>query len=310
MSKLYDGLMRTRGDFPELDLKTLLEPEAKPAAEARLELMTGVGATEETGKEVVGDLVSRFQADAKSTPGSREVSIQLPLTSPALPFGNPSGAAEEQYRVIRTKLLQHPKRPKTIVVSSAAAGDGKSITAINLAGALALKSESRVLLLDADLRRPSIHRHLGIDEIPGLANALAGTCSFEEATISVREIPGLSIIPAGNAVANPAELLDSDRCSQVFTALRNTYTYIIIDSPPIAAVADYDLLQSLADGVVVVVRPDHTNRALLTQALERIPKEKLIGVIMNCVPDWFVTRSSDYGYRYDQYRSAGNVLIK
>jgi capsular exopolysaccharide synthesis family protein len=304
MSKLFDGLMRARGEFPELDLKALVQTQPGPGSDAGVET-AGEAELPTSLRAEVEDNPMRVKTNPRqaSNPGSREVSLQLPHTSPALPFGNSHGGAEEQYRVIRTKVLQHPKRPKTIVVSSAGAGDGKSVTAINLAGALALKSESRVVLVDGDLRRPSIFRHLRIDETPGFADVLAGKCTFEEAAINIREIPGLSIIPAGKAVTNPAELLDSAHCVEVFAALRNSFKYLIVDSPPIAAVADYDLLQSFADGVVVVVRPDHTNRTLLTQGLERIPKDKLIGVVMNCVPSWFLTRSSGYGYGYEQYRA-------
>jgi capsular exopolysaccharide synthesis family protein len=188
-----------------------------------------------------------------------------------------------------------------ILVSSAGSGDGKSITAINLAGALSLRSESRVLLVDGDFRKPNVHVHLGIPEAPGLADILEGRCEPLEAIVATEDFPNLFLMAAGKPIDNPAELLQSSRWPSTAAWLKKQFRYIILDSPPIAAVADYDLLQSVCDGVIVVIRPDHTSRPACKRALESVPKDKLLGVLLNCVEGWFLGRSFGYGYGTPYY---------
>jgi capsular exopolysaccharide synthesis family protein len=210
--------------------------------------------------------------------------------APLMPFGEADWAAGEQYRIARTKIVQHPKRPRFIVVSSPAAGDGKSITAINLAGALSLKSEGKVLLVDGDLRRSSICALLGLPETPGLAEVLAGAVSLEAALIQVEQHPGLFVLPAGEAAVNPTELFDSMQWTSVVAALHAHFQYVIVDSPSVGVVADYDLIQAQSDGIVMVLRPDHTDRKLAFKALEGIPKDKIVGVMLNGITEWILQK--------------------
>ena len=173
-----------------------------------------------------------------------------------------------------------------IVISSPAPGDGKSVTAINTAGALALESEAAVLLVDADLRKPALHKQLGLPQSPGLADVLAGACALEDALVHTKEFPNLYAMSSGTTSANLVELLDSKQWRAVCTRLRGMFRYVIIDSPPVAAVADYALIQDVCDGVILVVRPYWTNRNLCRQALDLVPKGKFLGVLLNRVPDW------------------------
>ena len=122
-----------------------------------------------------------------------------------------------------------------------------------MAGAMALKSEGQVLLLDADLRKTAIHKKLGLPESPGLADVLAGKCTLEEALVQTREFPNLFILSAGTPPPNPVELLDSAQWRTLCTRLRAMFRYVIIDSPPVGAVADYELIQAVCDGVILVV---------------------------------------------------------
>jgi capsular exopolysaccharide synthesis family protein len=227
----------------------------------------------------------------------RVVSLRVAGTGPVLPFEEASQASE-QYRILRTKIVQHPQYPRTIVVSSALPRDGKSVTAINLAGALSLKGDSRVLLIDADFRHPSLWLQLGLEEQPGLAEVIEGLALLDEAIIQAREYPNLFVLPAGKPESNPSELLDSDSFTALFGRLKRMFKYLIIDSPPIATVADYDLLSAVSDGVIVVIRPDHTSRQACKKALDSVPKEKSLGVVMNCVPDWFLGKMHGYGAYY------------
>jgi capsular exopolysaccharide synthesis family protein len=257
-----------------------------------------------------GELVRR--ADAPSAPEQAVVataplesvrSMQLRLTapSPLLPFERGQRWPSEQYRILRTKISHHPKQPHLIVVSSPAPGDGKSVSAINTAGALSLKSEGQVLLIDADLRRSAIHSQLGLPESPGLTDVLRGACKLEAALIHVQEFPNLFVLPAGPPVDNPAELLDSSVWQSLAARIRSLFRYAVLDSPPVTAVADYELIQAVSDGVILVVRPDHTNRLLCQKALETVPKAKLLGVLMNCVPDWAPAKRAVSGADYYYY---------
>ena len=194
------------------------------------------------------------------------------------------------------------------MISSPESGDGKSVTAINTAGALALKSEGQVLLVDGDLRKSTIHSLLGLPESPGLANMLAGECTLEDALVHTQEFPNLYVMTSGGRPANPVELLDSMRWRDLCAKLREMFRYVIIDSPPVSAVADYELIQAVCDGVILVLRPDFTGRHLCQNALSFIPKTKFLGVLLNCVPDWSPAKYTGSSYYYDSvYESKQGV---
>jgi capsular exopolysaccharide synthesis family protein len=203
------------------------------------------------------------------------------------PFEGRDSRASEQYRIVRTKIIQQPRIPRMLAVSSPQTGDGKSITALNLAGALALKESSEVLLVDADLRRSSIATLLGVPPAPGLEEVLHGTCPLDEAVRRVSLNPGIYLLQAKQSVSNPVELFDSQRWHDVCAALRREFDFIVIDTTPVGIVADYELVQAEVDGVILVIRPDYTETERCLDALQTVTRSKFLGVICNCVPDWF-----------------------
>jgi protein-tyrosine kinase len=305
MSRIFDALQGTRSETSEL-LPALIgdnphapinQPAPEPAPAPRV-------APAQATAPVVVDQADPPPPPTPVAPRSmlgtiRQIALAIPSSEPLLPFENPNEPAAEQYRIARTKLAHHPKKPKVIVISSPSAGDGKSVTAINLAGALSLKSEAKVLLLDADFRRSTTHQQLGLPETPGLAEVLLGQCSFEDAVIQAEQFPNLHILVSGDVKdMNPSELLDSPRWQALCQVMRTRYQHVIVDSPPVAAVADFDLIQLAADGTILVVRPDHTKRAACFKALETVPREKLLGVLLNCEHDWFLNKHDGYGYGY------------
>ncbi len=240
--------------------------------------------------------------DYTAEPQYRVEHLRLSASAPTLPFDGSESRAAEQYRLIRTRLLHHPAEPRMLLVSSPTPGDGKTITAINLAAAMALKGGNKVLLLDGDLRRPGIARILGIPSDPGLGAVLDGTSSLERAIVSIAELPGLRVLPAGKTSVNPTELLDSAMWADLRTWIRLHFHYMVIDSPPVSTVADYELLEKSADGVIIIIRPDHTNRRLTFKVLESIPREKQLGVIVNCASEWALLRHGNpYSY-YGEYQ--------
>ncbi len=233
----------------------------------------------------------------------RVVRTNIGAGMPLFPFGQDSSEAAEEYRILRTTIRQHPNKPKCIAVSSASPNDGKTITAINLAGILAKANETRVLLIDTDMRRPSVALALGIPASPGLADVLAGYCSLQDAIVEIEGFPGLHVLPSGDAQNNPAELLASDRWTRSIVKLREQFTTIVCDTTPIAAVADFNLVKQASDGLILVVRPDNTNRTALRSALAIEPKSMLLGVIVNASEDWFLwQKKSSYG-RYAGYKN-------
>lgn len=226
----------------------------------------------------------------------RTTSIRIPQDAPVLPFDGTHILAAERYRIIRTKIVQHPAAPQVICVSSTTPGDGKTINALNVASSLALKKDTTVVLLDVDLRRPQLAPLLGLSESPGLAEYLAGSCTIEEVLVRIAEMPSLYFIPSGRSPRNPTDLLDSSRWRALIDLLRKQFNFVVIDSPPIGVVADYDLIQTVADGIIMVVRPGHTKRKLLYKGIDQIAKERLLGIIINCVEDWFLWRTHDTSY--------------
>lgn len=239
---------------------------------------------------------------AASTPSTpiRTMPVRVAATSPVFPFEAGQHEAGEQYRMIRTKLLHSPLRPQLIVVSSASSGDGKTVTSINLAASLALRGDQPVLLVDCDLRCPRIAEELDLPVAPGLAEVLGGETDLDSAMIRCEQFPQLYVLTAGRPVANPSELLDSARWREFLAGARSRFGTIVADAPPVATVADCDLLQMSADGIVLVLRPNHSNRRACRKALESVAKEKFLGVVLNDVEDWWLWKTPGYGY----YRTA------
>jgi protein-tyrosine kinase len=310
MSKIFEALKKTQGEIAELALP-MVGPEnlengdgvpAPPAdGGAVLEYTDRETDLEDAGVYGQDGDAAVPGIDEQAQPAAREVELRtLPVRiradAPILPFQAGHSREGEQYRIARTKIIQHPDQPRSIVISSAGSGDGKTVSAINLAGALALKSDAQVMLVEADLRRPSVASLLGLPSHPGLSEYLAGSCALNDVITRIEQFPNLCVVPAGRSGANPTELLDSRRWSAACEEFRERSRFVIFDAPPMGTVADYDLIEAKCDGVIFVVRPDVTNRRLCLESLASVAEGKLIGVLMNCVSDWFLSRTRGYDY--------------
>lgn len=228
----------------------------------------------------------------------RTLPLRLAADRPLLPFDGVHQQAAEQYRMVRTTIAHHPLKPRLVVVSSAGPGDGKTVTAINIAGAIAMASDSTVLLVDGDMRRSSAADALGIPPTPGLGEVLRGECSIDDAIVRLEQLPNLHVLPAGSLPGSPTELLDSEAWRSLTAALRVRYHFVILDSTPVIGVVDFALLQMSADAVLLVVRPDHTSRPLWRKTLETVAKEKLLGVVLNAIEPWPLSSSQESVYYY------------
>ena len=218
----------------------------------------------------------------------RTVRIRISAQAPILPFDGSHLNAAEHYRMIRTKIVQHPANPRVLCISSTSMGDGKTVSSLNIASSLALKHGSTALLVDVDLRRPQLATLLGLADRPGLADVLAGTCTLEQAIVQIAELPSLYFLPAGFRAQNPAELLDSDGWRNLIASFRRDFDFTVMDSPPVGIVTDYDLIQAVCDGVALIARPGHSDRALLQKGVAQMPRDKFLGLVVNCTEDWFL----------------------
>jgi capsular exopolysaccharide synthesis family protein len=306
VSKLVDMLRKSKGEIADA-VVPLIEGEVRRNLEATAPVMNETSRSSPS-TPAQPEAAHPAKVEPEALARVRTIALRVPAPSPLLPFDSTHANPSEQYRMLRTRISHDPRHPSFIVVTSPAAGDGKSVTSINMAAALALKSEGRVLLLDADLRKSAIHVQLGLTESPGLADVLAGGSTAEEVIMRTREFPNLYVMPAGAPLSNPAELLDSKPWRSLCAELRGLFRYVIIDSPPVGGLADYDLIQEICDGVILVLRPDATNRDLCQSALRVIPERKFLGVVLNCIPNWSLGRPPEaayYGYSRQSTSAAG-----
>jgi capsular exopolysaccharide synthesis family protein len=196
----------------------------------------------------------------------------------------PASFAAEQYQGLRLKIerLRQARDVRLVAVSSPGAGDGKTMTAINLSAALARGSKARVLLIDADLRRPSVGRHFQIaaDEA-GLADVIADEGRPLGSVTRAIDPLTFDIVAAGAAAVPVPELLRSPRLEQLFGEARGRYDYVVLDTPPLVPVYDSALLARSVDGVVVVIAAGKTPRKLLEESLNLLEPAKTLGIVFN-----------------------------
>jgi len=183
-------------------------------------------------------------------------------------YHEPAGFRAEQVRSVRNKLvaLNPDGEPKTLAIASAMRGEGKTSTAINLAMALAELERTEVVLVDADMRRPGIATFLNLEETMGLSDVLQGKTSVER-VIHPAGFRNLAVVTAGTRVPNPAEILGASRLEQLLSRLKESYDYVVIDTPPVLACTDASVVAARADGTVFVVRMEKSNKALVRQSL-------------------------------------------
>jgi capsular exopolysaccharide synthesis family protein len=214
----------------------------------------------------------------------------------------PQSAVAEAYRVVRTNLIFRTPatRGRVVVFSSSGPGEGKTTTLANLAVSLA-QNGARVLAIDADLRRPTLHTHFGLEPCEGLSEVLAGPRRRRSLPLRKTEVPGLKLLSSGEIPPNPAELLGSESLSRLVETARPRFDWILVDAPPILAMADAPVLSTLADGVVMVVWSEHCTRPALKRSLEQVRAVggKLTGVVLNKVD--LKRNAYYYGQYYGEY---------
>ncbi|HEV2447052.1 MAG TPA: CpsD/CapB family tyrosine-protein kinase [Candidatus Sulfopaludibacter sp.] len=204
----------------------------------------------------------------------------------------------EEFRTLRTRLnhLQTLQPLHTVVVTSPSPAEGKTFTAVNLALAQAHLAETSVLLGDFDLRRPIIHNLFQVDRAPGLSDYLAGQCTFPQA---LRRIEGMNlfILPAGTPVKNPLELLNMRQAKALFEELPRSFHWAVFDTPPLLFSADANLLATMADGTILVVKIGATTFDNVTRAMQSLCENNVLGIVANGA------RASELYSKYTYYYS-------
>jgi len=209
--------------------------------------------------------------------------------------------AAEKFRRLKTVLAnEEGGGPQVIVVTSAAPSEGKSTVAMNLALAFAADSRDNVLLVDADLRRPTIREWVSPSPDLGLTEVLDGRTELEHAVLELKN-SALKVLPAGTPPRDPVVLLSSSIARDLFTNLREEYKRIIVDTPPVMPFADADAVGVLSDGLLMVARSGKTRAGLFRQAIQSVTSTRILGVIFNEATFNLADRGTYPAYDEDYY---------
>jgi protein-tyrosine kinase len=263
--------------------------------------------------------VARLNA-APTAPSALHVpKIGLRQAAPAAPpafaekiIGGPSAmAGREHYDRVATALhhAQRQQNTKLVMFTSAMPGEGKSLTAANVALTLSLYGR-RVLLVDADLHKPTLHELFHISNAKGLLDGLAAGPDKPMPVVEVA--PNLFVLPAGHSTAEPMSLLISDRMRQVLHEACEAFDWVIVDTPPICLVSDANVLAGIVEAAVLVIKAGSTPHELISASVTTLGRERILGVVLNCVDDRDIVGGQDrygYGYSYGGYgrrREHGN----
>jgi capsular exopolysaccharide synthesis family protein len=207
----------------------------------------------------------------------------------------PTSPAAEQYRAVRLYLetLRRERGFEVVAISSARRGDGKTLTSLNLAGTLAQAADTRVALVEVDMRRPAVARYLGLSNARGLSTHLLGDSTGIDSLLERPAGIGFTVVLAGPPIAMPYELLKSPRLRELFATLRERFDHVIVDTPPALPFPDVGILRDLVDGFLVVVRAYRTPRETVQDALTTLGPDQALGLIFN--DDERLTATAGYG---------------
>ena len=225
--------------------------------------------------------VARAPAVASSPATAGEgVTVRL---NPLLVAGlAPKSLAAEQYRQLRTRLslAEGSSSVRTVLITSPQKGEGKSITSANLALTMAQELQRRVVIVEADLRKPSLQQMFGLPPGPGLSDYLTGAADLQQVMTFLPD-HHLTVIPAGSTPGNPAELLGSTAMRRLLDQLRSSFDRVILDTPPVLPLADVAILAPMVDGALMVVRAGYTPKPAIENALRAFDSSRLLGVVLN-----------------------------
>ncbi len=291
MSKIHQAIRRA-----EREGKRVIPSRAAAPRDVLLEIKQQIARVPEAPVEDDREII------LQNLLGPREaaaVEMQQLSTNPRLVAASfPRSYASEQYRTLKTKLYQmrESSKLKTILVTSAVPAEGKTLTSVNLALTIAQEINQRVLLIDADLRKPSVHRTLELPQRTGLAEMLREELPADS-VIAPSPFENLFLVQSGSVPENPAELLNTQGMRDFLTRVSEGFDWVILDSPPLLQLADAELLSTMVDGILLVVRAFHTPADYVRKSARSLQGKKVLGIVFNGNEAPKHSKYYYYGYR-------------
>jgi protein-tyrosine kinase len=279
MGKIFDAMQ-----------KAIATPAKQTGAQAKAPTAAPLVETDKNNRETVDSL--RLKPPAGGSDVTERSFQLLPMNELLVTCrqdgGQDASFAAEQYKMLCSQIMFPGDRsvPRTVMVTSAIPGEGKSVVASNLAISIALGKNEHVLLIEADLRRPSLAKLFGLKNSRGLSDYLLEDDQLSHLLCQTR-VDKLTLLPAGKLPRNPYELLSSERMKGLLEEVRNRYDdrYVILDSTPAQVAAETRVLSKFIDGIIMVVRYGKTSRKLIQQTVEKVGKEMFLGVVFNGLED-------------------------
>jgi len=301
MSRLYEALQRSQGETPSASpLATPVQPDSSlPGAQ-----LPGLPIDETAALDALASSQPSPAAAWLSVPAER---VLRPAPTPEqrlVTITTPNSPGAEMFRVLSTKLA-HMRRKRTLkrlLITSAVGDEGKSVVSVNLAFTLARRTGERVLLIEADLRRPTASALLATSPLRGISEWHEHKLALQDAFYQVEGMP-LWLLSAGKGIEEPLPLLESDAFAQMLNTVSEGFDWVLLDCTPMLPMADATSLSRLCDGVLVVVREGHTRKRTLNRALDSIEKSKQLGFIFNeasTVQVGYERYYGEYGYYGDK----------
>jgi len=291
LGKIYDALEKSKEKhnvstaFDEThDAAESAKMDGKDYAKQPVSLYKNIKVADASSKRInnVEDLkqVSRVNSFAKTEVLYDDNHIDKNMVT----LLKPQSFEAEQFKILRTNLLfpSSGKSPRTIMVTSSVPDEGKSLIAANLAISIAQSIQEYVLLIDCDIRRPCVHTQFGFGAVPGLSDHLSKGIPISSLILKTK-VNKLSILPGGTLLHNPSELVSSQKMSKLLQEVKYRYSdrFIVIDSPPPKLTAESSALSRQVDGVLLVIEYGRTSREMVSDLVNTIGKEKILGVVFN-----------------------------
>lgn len=278
MSRVFEALQRSQGESPDPNSSPLVpdQPEAASAVAVEAPPAPGMSAPGMSAPETA------IESDWLKVPADR---VLHPVPTPEqrlVAMSDPDSHGAEMFRVLATRLahMQQKRHLHKLLVTSSVVDEGKSVVAANLALTLARRAGERVLLIEADLRRPTISALFSTSQLRGISEWNDGKLALEDSLYQIRDLP-VWLLAAGHAMDEPLPLLESGRFMKMLEAVSQSFDWVLMDATPMLPMADSTSIARLCDGVLVVVRDGYTRKKVLNKALETIEKNKLLGVVFN-----------------------------
>jgi capsular exopolysaccharide synthesis family protein len=304
MSHIFDALQRSETEragveLDALGLPTDLLQHAESSARGRAAATAGgnVAVLDAPASEL-GIVDDGVTVSPSSIPQFETLPISLQPNNKLVSATAKDGLAAEKFRFLAVRLrhLAQRRQLKQILITSTMPEEGKSMVAANLACTLATRRQHKVLLVEGDLRRPTLHREFGLHKIPGVTEYLQGVV---DTTLPIYRLDSLGIcfLPAGRTPENPLELMQSGRLSPLMERIKAWFDWVVIDSPPVLPLADTSVWSRMVDGILLVTRQGTTDKEQLKRGLEALDSSKLLGALLNSSAN---AASIDYYQRYGQ----------